>query len=351
MKSQSVFYPASALEAAKANATRYPWAAQMQREITGQAEPWLGLSDEALWELMFGHTITRSWMVWSNGYCPACREGVAMYGWQIDAFQQPWKVRCPHCRALFPKNDFHRFYRSGLDERGLFDPRRADRSLLFNPEHLAPEDPLHRFGVDEGEGYAEGDQRWRFIGAYLVYGQWKQAVHGGIKKLSAAYAVTGDPVYAHKAGVLLDRVADLYPSFDGEKEILAYEKSHGPGYVSTWHDACIETRELALAYDQIFAALKEDRELRVFLARKAAQFKLGNPKTSFEDIQRNIEDRILGDALRNTLEMRPQNRHKIMCNYPQTDIALALIKMVLGWPENRDEVLASLGPVIEQATA
>jgi len=40
-----------------------------------------------------------------------------------------------------------------------------------------------------------------------------------------------------------------------------------------------------------------------------------------------------------------------MCNFPQTDIAVALMKMVLGWPDNRDEVFAVLDPVIEQATA
>jgi len=118
---------------------------------------------------------------------------------------------CPHCRELFPKNDFEKFYRSGLDERNVFDPNRADRSLLFNAEHPDPADPLHKFAVDDGEGYVDGEKRWRFIGAYLIYGQWKKAIVDGIISLSAAYAVTGDKAYAHRAGVLFDRVADLYP--------------------------------------------------------------------------------------------------------------------------------------------
>ncbi len=102
-----------------------------------------------------------------------------MYEWIADALGQPWKMRCPHCRELFPKNDFLKFYRSGLNEQNVFDPKRADRFLLFNLEHPDPADPLHKFGVDDGEGYVEGGKRWRFIGAYLIYGQWKQAIVAG----------------------------------------------------------------------------------------------------------------------------------------------------------------------------
>ena len=122
-----------------------------------------------------------------------------------------------------PRTTFSKFYRSGLNEQGVFEPARADRSLLWNEEHPDPNDPLHRFGVDDGEGYVAGEHRWRFIGAYLIYGQWKQAIVAGIRRLAAAYLVTGDPAYAHKAGVLLDRVADLYPTFDFGKEGVMYE--------------------------------------------------------------------------------------------------------------------------------
>ena len=114
------------------------------------------LSDDELWELMFANGIKRSWMVWSNGHCPACQKPVPMYEWMPDALERPWKMQCPQCRELFPKNDFGQFYRSGLDEQAVFEPARADRSLLFNAEHPDPADPLHRFGVDDGEGYVEG---------------------------------------------------------------------------------------------------------------------------------------------------------------------------------------------------
>src|SRR5579863_4824803 len=229
-KESGAFLSPELLARAKANIAKYPWAAEVRKQIVQAAQPWMKLTDDELWAMMYGPTISRSWFVWSNGYCPVCHKPVPTYSWVVDAFTHPWKVQCPHCKEFFPKNDFARFYHSGLDERGLFDPRRADRSLLFNTEHPDANDPLHNFCVDDGEGYVADGHRWRFIGDYLVWGQWKQLILAGITRLSAAYAVTDELVYAHKAGVLLDRVADLFPSFDFGQQGVMYEGKGEAGY-------------------------------------------------------------------------------------------------------------------------
>lgn len=342
-KRSSTLFPSHLTARALHNVTEFPWAQQARDRIVAEAQPWVTRTDDELWDLMFGNTIKRSWMVWSNGHCPACEAPVPMYEWIPDAMARPWTMQCPRCRELFPKNDFARFYRSGLNEHGVFEPARADRSLLFNAEHPDPHDPLHHFGVDDGNGYVEGEQRWRFIGAYLIYGQWKQAIVTGIRSLAAAYVVTGDPIYAHKAGVMLDRVADLYPTFDFGKEGVMYEGPPSAGYVSTWHDACVEVYELTLAYDMVFEAIAQDATLVSFLAAKAQQYRLPNAKSSFREIQRNIEDGILRDTL--------ANRPKIESNYPSTDITIAAIQTVLGWPDNRAEVTTILDRVMERSTA
>jgi len=344
-KDTGVFFPPELLARARANIAKYPWAAGQKKNIIEAARPWMKLSDDELWGLMFGPTIHRSWMVLSDGYCPSCKKPLPMYTWEVDALAHPWKVRCPHCKQYFPKNDFKAFYKSGLDEHGIFDPKKADRSLLFNAEHPDVKDPLHAFGVDDGEGYVEGDaerssvpirrdKRWRFISAYLIYGQWKQAVLNGIRNLAAAYVVTGDPKYAHKAGILLDRVADLYPTFDFSTQAYCYEvmlpSNHG--YVSVWHDACEETRELAMAYDMVRDAIPGDKKLLEFLSGKAGGSK---------DIERNIEDRILRDALNNI--------PKISSNYPRTEIAKIVMMSVLDRP--RDEIDAVWDAMLTRATA
>ena len=343
LKRNSALYTPERLAQIRTNVNQLPWAAGLRDQVVVACRPWMELSDTELWQLMFGHTISRSWMVWSDGHCPACKKSVDMYRWKMEAWKHPWKVRCPNCEELFPKNDFYAFYQSGLNEQGVFDPKKANRQLLFNAEHPDPNDPLHRFGVDDGEGYVEENKRWRFIGAYLIFGQFHQRIQAGIKKMAAAYVLTGEMRYAHKAAVLLDRVADLYPTFDFAKQGFVYEKPNHNGYISVWHDACEETYDLTLAYDQIFEGIRQDESLIAFLSSQAARYKLSNAKTSFTDIQRNIEGGILRDAL--------AHMEKIHSNFPRRECTVSMIHTVLGWPENRAEVETMIDSFVKQATA
>lgn len=341
-KQSSALYPPDVVAQVRANTAEGQWAAGVRAKVVAAAAPWRAMDNESLWGLMFGATLPRAWMVWSDGHSPVTGEPVPMYNWKMDAINHPWKVQDPTSGEWFPKNDFKAYYESGLDAHGVFDAATADRSLLFNTEHPDPDDPLHKFGVDDGHGYVNEDgERWRFIAAYLIYGQWKQAVLDGIGNLSAAYVVTGDPVYARKAGILLDRVADLYPTFDFKPQGIMYEGPGTAGYVSTWHDACEETREMALAYDMIFPVIQRDETLVAFLAGQAKTYKLDNAKTTFADIQRNIETGILRDAL--------AHPEKIHSNYPRAEICQAVITRVLQEP---DEALWKiLDPMLEKATA
>ena len=343
-KEAGALYPPNLVAAVRANCDHMEWAAAIRKQAVEAAQPWMNMSDRQLWDLVFGSTIKRSWMVFSSGSCPACKKSVPMYNWEIRALERPWKVRCPHCKEFFPKNDFEAFYRSGLDERAVFDPKRADRRLLFNNEHPQATDSLHLFGVDDGNGYVEGEPTWRFIGAYVIYGQWKQVIVGGVQNLAAAYLLTGDKAYAHKAAILLDRVADLYPEFDFKTQAFIYDvPSYAAGYVSVWHDACEEVRELALAYDQVFDGMSGDAELVTFLSAMADQFKPANPKKSVADVRRNIEDRIFRDTL--------SHRPKIQSNQPRTEVAEVIMKTILDWPANKAEVNRLIDEIVKAGTA
>jgi|UniRef100_UPI0040491240 oligo-alginate lyase len=343
---RSVFFPESALTVLRANLAKDSSAQAQAKECLKVARQWTERSDQELWSAMFGATIKRSWMVWSNGHCPSCKRSVPMYDWKMDPLHIPWKNTCPHCAEQFPKNDFGAFYESGLDVHGVFDPASADRSLLFNAEHPSPDDPLHTFGVDDGTGYFDGTNRWYFIGAFLVKGQWKQFILPGIRTLALAYALSGERIYAHKAAILLDRVADLYPSFDFLTQGLTYEKSNtiaGMGLVSVWHDACRETRDLALAFDLISPALEGDDKLVKFLTHQAARHQLSNPKDTPERIRQNIEAGILRHVL--------EEPRKILSNFPNTEITQIVAQTILGWPDNREQLLADLQATLEKVTA
>lgn len=330
----------------RANLSKDSSAQALAQECIAAARAWADRSDDELWSAMFGATIKRSWMVWSNGHCPSCQRDVPMYEWKMDALHTPWKTTCPHCAEQFPKNDFGAFYQSGLDVHGVFDPQAADRTLLFNAEHSSPADPLHQFGVDDGTGYFDGTHRWYFVGAFIVKGQWKQFILTGIRTLALAYALSGDRLYAHKAAILLDRVADLYPTFDYLTQGLTYEQSNpiaGMGLVSVWHDACRETRDMALAFDLIAPALAGDDELVRFLSAKAAEHRLSNPKDSAAAIRANIE----AGLLRHVLE----EPRKILANFPNTEVTQLVAQAILGWPDNRSQLLTDLQGMLEKVTA
>jgi len=343
---RSVFFPESAMTVLRANLSKDSQAQTQAEACLVAARQWSDRSDEELWSAMFGATIKRSWMVWSNGHCPSCKEDVPMYEWEMDALHTSWKTTCPHCAEQFPKNDFGAFYQSGLDVHGVFNPDSADRQLLFNAEHPSPDDPLHQFGVDDGTGYFDGTNRWYFISGFIVRGQWKQFILPGIRTLSLAYAMSGDRIHAHKAAILLDRVADLYPTFDYMKQGLTYEKSNpiaGMGVVSVWHDACAETRDLALAFDLIAPALEGDLELVRFLSSRSARHQLTNPKDSPAKIRENIETGIMRHVL--------EEPRKILSNFPNSEVTQLVSHAILGWPDNREQVMADLQEMLEKVTA
>ena len=171
LKTDSAFFYEENVSRLRNNIERYEWAKTARDRIVAKARPWREMSDDQLWDLVFGPTITRTWQVLSYGSCPSCKEKVPMYNWVVDSVKRPWKVSCPHCDEQFPKNDFKAFYDSGLGPDGVFDPNLADRKLLFNTEHPGADDPLRTFGVDDGEGFDQDGHRSRFIGFYLIYGQ------------------------------------------------------------------------------------------------------------------------------------------------------------------------------------
>lgn len=99
---------------------------------------YLELSDEETWALLPGPMVYRAMDVNLAEGCPKC--GQEAYkartaAFRCDLWKSPWKTTCAECGETFPKNDFRRFYQSGLGADGLFDPTRADRKLLFNTEH------------------------------------------------------------------------------------------------------------------------------------------------------------------------------------------------------------------------
>jgi len=327
------------------NVRKYAWAAEEQRKAVEAAQRWMEMSDDELWALIPSQELPRAAIMASvmsshkEIGCPQCGKGIEAYGsWKVDFWNNPWKVKCPSCGEVYPKNDFYAFYKTALDEHGMFRRELGDRSLLFNAEHPDPNDPLHNIYVDDGYGMVDEKANKYFPIAYYV--QWgllrgavswhahkstTAGIYGGLVALSRAYTLTGDKVYAHKAAVLLDRIADVYPEMDFMPlHKLGFAHSHG-GSGRGRIEGCLCENDvvwcMSHAYDEIYDGIQGDGELVKFCAGRSARYRLAD-RGSIEAICRHVEENLLLEMLRSYKDGRIDGNKARIRNPAAAAIAL-----------------------------
>ncbi len=240
---------------ARANVARYPAARALAEGYIKDADYWVDWTDEALRDVVTGAEVPRAFDCCPAG-CPIHGRKIFevtgnSYPWIIDP-KEPFKVKCPIGGETYPSNDYGKFYHSGF----------KDRSDFNGPY------------VDDGRGWVAPDgQRYWFV-AY--WNHWLWMMHGtaphpnlatGLASLARAYLLTGDARYAHKAAVLLRRIAEVYPNMDHESqsrfgEILAAKGERYTGKVvnAIWESYLIAG--FAEAYDAIWPSLDGDAALQ-----------------------------------------------------------------------------------------
>ena len=183
------------------------------------AARWKAMPDEQLWALVPSQELPRSIHATTtsrhqqDGALPEVQGGSspsATIPGDATSFGNPWKITCPNpkCQAVFPGNDFGAYYRSALDEHGFFRRGKGDPSPL---QHRPPRSQrsLHRAYVDDGYGWTDAEgTRWDFIAVYAQWGLWVEI--SADRQPGARLHAHRRPVYAHKCGVLLARLADVY---------------------------------------------------------------------------------------------------------------------------------------------
>ncbi len=299
------------------NCRKYEWAKQQLKAAVEKAKPWLAKSDETLWMMVPGQDLPRTIDVAYDKFaegprfvgCIVCGDKIFQYGnypYDPDFENKPWKLTCPSCGSVFPTNDFGKYYQSAIDEHGLFNPSKGDTSLLFNADHPDPEDPLHKFGVDDGFGYVHNGRAYKYIGYYT----WKYWMHinDGLSALADAFLYTGDQQYAHKAAILLDRIADVYPSMDwkpyADRGWYHSDGGRGLGKIegSIWETGVVQ--KLADAYDKILSGTLNDPALYAFLKHQSEKYRLPKPKGTRELFVANVDDGILKTAFQAVLDQQ-----------------------------------------------
>lgn len=251
-------YTAEELATARSNLLTHSWAREELAEILlGNSPAFTGASpnkrsaalsyalrpDGWLWDLVPSTRLPRVYYVNQEKGSPQTGREIyryhAHYPWRIDPVLHPYRVQDPVDGTWYPTNDF------------------LTGDMTTGPY------------ADNGAGWvsSSGD-RYYFI-AYYVHAVYLQEIFPAINSLALAYAVTGDPIFAHKAGVLLAKVATEYPNA-GDRADRTFQPGYGQysGMISDVNWGTDEAYVMARAFATVLPALRDDTQLAVFVGER-----------------------------------------------------------------------------------
>ncbi|MCD6221865.1 heparinase II/III family protein [bacterium] len=261
---------------------KYPWAKDAFEKIKKDADYWVSKSDEEIYNFIPPENPRAYCPCYAFG-CPICGTGNVLSTKEVLAtsLETPNKWRCVSCGRWFGPGE-------EIEYQGKRFKIIDDDSGWKVPEGLP------------GAGY-----KYYFVASYRTYKLYllfashraitiKGYFHpkSAVGTLVTVYAITGDTRYAHKALLILNRVAQLYPTYDGMIDIG--NESYMP-HIS-WTTAGEEdiVDESCYAYDIVFDYLPKDKELIKFFKRKGHKDLDGDGKITWEDIRRNIAINLFG---------------------------------------------------------
>ena len=288
---------------ARQRVAEHEGARRVADSIFAAAAPWLDREDAAIRTLMPEAFVPRTWTINYISGCPIHGSGPEAYrgyaqgGWRYDPFADRWRVTCAIGGEVYPSNDFEAFYQTGMQ----------DRSLLTGPY------------ADDGWGWQQPGSPFRhWFVAYCCEHLW-QTVVSGLSSLSQAYVLSGESRYAHKALVILDRLAEVYPAMDYSRQSM-YACEFSPGYDGKMFNLISETgnaARLCKAVDAVRDAIPGDP---VFGARADA-------------VKAKIEGGIIGATLDGIYG------GKVRGNYGMHQEALLFAAMALGDQREMDRAV------------
>lgn len=270
LKTKRMIFTDEDLAIARLNIERYPKAKQVKEGIVKAADKWLSWADKDLRDLLADARVPRAFDLNAKG-CPihggeVFKKG-GHYPWIIDV-AHPFKVKCPVGGETYPSNDYESYYKSGFKDKKDWDTKY----------------------VDDGWGWVAPDgERYWFV-AYANHWLWHRDIHSAILDLSRAYLLTGDKRYAHKAAVMLYRLAQVYPEMDyaNQSRYGLMMKAQNSVYNGKVVNAIWETgftQDAVEAYDGIWNSIDEDMELQKLYGK------------SGKDVRGFIEANLLEEAL------------------------------------------------------
>ncbi len=230
------YYTDEMLATARANLEANPEMA----EGIGRATRYDSMSDEEVFAALPSWSVPRQ--CYSNWPCPHCGEAIyrhsGFYPWKAGT-GVPWKLTCPDCGREFPTNDW------------------------ANDDFTSGEYP------DDGWGFPlTGQERGDHAGWIAYYNHhilW-QRLGGELRRLSLRHLLFGDEDAAHRAGLLLARMAYVYPGMNMRwQQVDDHYLRRGRLLVDgNWERGQVLV-PACKAYDAVWEHVGEDQALADFL--------------------------------------------------------------------------------------
>ncbi|WP_340381454.1 heparinase II/III family protein [Daejeonella sp.] len=321
----------------QSNCNKYEWGKKLKSNAANKAAFWVSKSDTELWNMVQGQNLPRTIDVTFDRLtkgpkilgCLKCGLDVLQYGnypYEPEFEKKPWKLTCPSCKSVFPTNDFGKFFKSAIDETGQFDASKGDKSLLFNADHPDPKDPLHQYGVDDGFGYIDQNGRSHKFIAYYNWKHWDY-INKALTELGDAYIYSGNKLYARKAAIIFDRLADIYPAMDWNPYASrGWYGSDGGTLIgkiggNIWETSLV--RIFTDNYDKIISGTIDNPELYSFLKRQSTKYKLPGAKGTRALFIKNVDDGLLREVYNGALSK------KVKGNQGMHQLAVAMAAVAL----------------------
>lgn len=265
------------------------WARDQAAAIVSDSNWLMKMSDQELWDFIPPPEQMRAINVCIAHDCPVCGDEVnrraGHYPWLMDR-NKPFKVECPVCHGVFPKNDFQPWNTEGLKGKPSETAEPTDNGLGW---------------VDKKDG-----RRYFFVPYYIFWQRWTRDVLGGLAQLSQAYMVSGDPKYAHKCALMLAKIGSMYSRFDYPSQCYHEGRFGVGGRISDYIWSTGNDTRIATAYDGVFPILAQDAELVSFLNAHGV-----------EDAQKTIEDMLylmVKDVMEGKVAGNQGMHQTTMCN-------------------------------------
>lgn len=266
---------------AKEYIKKYSWANEAFDKIKQDADYWASKSDEELYNFIPLENPRATCPCYSFG-CPVCGTGKDTYTTYVLAtsLETPNRWKCTTCGRWWGPGE-------EVEYNGKKFKITDDGSGWTVPEGLP------------GSGHkCYFVAAWRTYALYVLLGSHGITIKNyyrpksAVGTLATVYAITGDAKYAHKALLILNRVAQLYPTYDGVIDRGSRNSMPHISWVTAGEEEIVDA--CCYAYNIVFDYLPKDKELIDFFKKKRHEDLDNDGQITYEDIRRNIAVNLFG---------------------------------------------------------